>query len=112
MTLLELTEPVFQYVCRLNRAARKAGTCEIGIGIDCGEALHGFIGNADRLEYDVVGQPANLASRYCASAGKSEILISPEVHARVFNKFKSERVEISTKEKETLCAYRIKGENI
>jgi type VI protein secretion system component VasF len=24
MTLLELTEPVFQYVCRLNRAARKA----------------------------------------------------------------------------------------
>jgi len=25
MTLLELTEPVFQYVCRLNRAARKAG---------------------------------------------------------------------------------------
>ena len=25
MTLLELTEPVFQYICRLNRAARKAG---------------------------------------------------------------------------------------
>ena len=92
------------------RAARKAETCEIGIGIDCGDALHGFVGNADRLEYHVVGQPANLASRYCASAGKSEILISPEVHARVFNKFKFERVEITTKEKGTLCAYRIKGE--
>src|SRR5436190_11986976 len=26
MTLLELTEPFFQYVCRLNRVARKAGT--------------------------------------------------------------------------------------
>lgn len=25
MTLLELTEPIFQYICRLNRAARKAG---------------------------------------------------------------------------------------
>ena len=25
MTLLELTEPIFQYVCRLNRLARKSG---------------------------------------------------------------------------------------
>ena len=25
MTLLELTEPIFQYICRLNRAARKGG---------------------------------------------------------------------------------------
>jgi len=93
------------------RAARKTGTCEIGIGIDCGEALHGFIGNAERLDYHVVGQPVNLASRYCSAAGKGEILISEQVHARVFNKFKFERIEISTKEKETLCAYRIKAEN-
>jgi len=26
MTLLELTEPLFQYICRLNRVARKSGT--------------------------------------------------------------------------------------
>src|SRR5262245_44956105 len=25
MTLLELTEPLFQYICRLNRVARKSG---------------------------------------------------------------------------------------
>lgn len=30
MTLLELTEPVFQYVCRLNRLARKSGTSGAG----------------------------------------------------------------------------------
>ena len=25
MTLLELTEPIFQYICRLNRLSRKSG---------------------------------------------------------------------------------------
>lgn len=30
MTLLELCEPLFQYICRLNRAARKGGTHEVG----------------------------------------------------------------------------------
>ena len=28
MTLLELCEPLFQYVCRLNRSARKGGSYE------------------------------------------------------------------------------------
>jgi type VI protein secretion system component VasF len=30
MTLLELTEPLFQYICRLNRVARKAGQAPTG----------------------------------------------------------------------------------
>ena len=30
MNLLELTEPVFQYVCRLNRLARKSGGTSAG----------------------------------------------------------------------------------
>ena len=30
MTLLELTEPIFQYVCRLNRLARKSGAPSAG----------------------------------------------------------------------------------
>jgi adenylate cyclase len=92
-----------------SRMARNAETCEIGIGIDCGEALHGFIGNAERLEYTVIGKPANLASRYSNAAGKSEILLSPEVHAYVFDKFMSERIEIATKHEGTIVAYRIKG---
>jgi adenylate cyclase len=90
------------------RSDRKMEICEIGIGIHCGEALHGFIGNAERLEYTVIGEPANLASRYCSAAGKGEILISPEIHAHVFNKFTLERKEIPTKHEGTIVAYRIK----
>jgi type VI secretion system protein ImpK len=30
MTLLELSEPLFQYLCRLNRSARKGGNYELG----------------------------------------------------------------------------------
>ena len=91
-----------------SRLERKMEICEIGIGIHCGEALHGFIGNAERLEYTVIGEPANLASRYCNAAGKGEILISPEVHAYVFNKFTLERTEIQTKHEGTIVAYRVK----
>jgi adenylate cyclase len=92
-----------------SRLARGAETCEIGIGIHCGEALHGFIGNAERLQFSVIGAPANLASRYCGAAAKGEILLSPEVYARVFNKFKSERIEIETKHEGSLVAYRVQG---
>ncbi|HEY1788984.1 MAG TPA: adenylate/guanylate cyclase domain-containing protein [Verrucomicrobiae bacterium] len=91
-----------------SRQERKMEICEIGIGIHCGEALHGFIGNAERLEYTVIGEPANLASRYCSAAGRGEILISPEIHAHVFNKFPLERTEIPTKHEGTIVAYRIK----
>lgn len=91
-----------------SRQERKMEICEIGIGMHCGEALHGFIGNAERLEYTVIGEPANLASRYCNAAGKGEILISPEIHAHVFNKFSLERTEIPTKHEGIIVAYRVK----
>jgi adenylate cyclase len=92
-----------------SRLARNLPTCEIGIGIDCGEALHGFIGNAEWLQYAVVGNVPNYASRYCSAAGKGEILISAQVHGRIFNKINAERTEISTKDGKTLVAFRVNG---
>jgi adenylate cyclase len=89
------------------RAGRHLETCEIGIGIDCGEALHGFIGNAKRLEYAVVGTPANFAARFSNGAGRGEVLISPEVYGRVFNKFRCERAKIQTKHEGEFQAFRV-----
>lgn len=89
------------------RAAREVDTCALGIGIDCGEALHGFIGNAERMEYAVIGDVANRASRYCAGANEGEILISPEVHQWVWNLVTAEQTTIETKHEGNFKAYRI-----
>lgn len=90
------------------RAARDVETCTLGIGIDCGEALHGFIGNAERMEYAVIGDVANRASRFCSGAGEGEVLISPEVHQWVWNLVTAEQTSIETKHEGNFTAYRIK----
>jgi adenylate cyclase len=92
-----------------SREAREADTCVLGIGIDCGEALHGFIGNAERMEYAVIGDVANRASRYCSGAREGEVLISPEVHQWVWNLVTAEQTSIETKHEGTFKAYRIKS---
>ncbi len=90
------------------RELREVETCTLGIGIDCGEAMHGFIGNAERMEYAVIGDVANRASRFCAGAKEGEVLISPEVHQWVWNLVSAEQTTIQTKHEGEFTAYRIK----
>jgi adenylate cyclase len=92
-----------------HRAARGVVTCKIGIGINCGEVLHGFIGAAERMEFTVIGDAVNKTSRYCDGAQGGEILISPEVHQHVWRMIQSEPFSLSTKHEGTLPGYRLKG---
>jgi adenylate cyclase len=84
-------------------------TCEIGIGVHCGEVLHGFIGSKDRMEWKIIGEAGNWADRYCTGAGGGEILISPALHERLWQYVDAELTTIETKHEGQLRAYRLKG---
>jgi adenylate cyclase len=91
------------------RTTRGKETCGIGIGIDCGEVLHGFIGDAERIQFAVIGDAANRASRYCDGAGAGEVLVSPEFHQRVFMLVQSKPTSVQSKHEGELRVFRVEG---
>ena len=58
---------------RLN--ATSAHQLQVGISVATGKVVAGCMGSADRLNYTVLGERVNLASRLCNQAAASQVII-------------------------------------
>ncbi|HEX7286535.1 MAG TPA: adenylate/guanylate cyclase domain-containing protein [Candidatus Angelobacter sp.] len=85
---------VQKLIIEMNRDAAARGWPElrIGIGINTGIVTAGNIGSPRQLDYTVVGDTVNIASRLMSSAEGGEILITESTAAEIGNKFNTRKL--------------------
>lgn len=82
----------------LNRVRQARGELpiEIGIGLNCGESIWGPLGSRKTMDYTVVGDVVNVASRLCSRAAAGDLIISEPIFEAVGSEFLVEELEPAT----------------
>jgi len=93
-----------QALVKLNRDWEATGqhSLKMGLGINTGPVTAGNIGSSRRMDYTVIGDAVNVASRLCANAAGGQILISESTHRVLGGSLPAKRLDpILVKGKET-----------
>ncbi len=79
---------MLQFLLQFNREHEASGDqFAIGIGINTGPVVAGYMGSSKSMEYTAIGDHVNLASRLCGAASPGVILVSAETLAQLGNRY-------------------------
>lgn len=87
---------MLEEIIAINEARVAAGKkpIEVGIGVNTGQAVVGYIGSNERHEFTAIGDSVNIASRLCGLAKAGEILASEVTIRSAGPGFKVEAVSV------------------
>ncbi|MFO7715688.1 adenylate/guanylate cyclase domain-containing protein [Desulfosarcina sp.] len=101
-------------LAEFNRKSLETGRPKItiGIGINTGNLMAGYIGSSHTMSYSVIGDTVNTASRLCSSAQPGQILVSDHTWRMVQDRFEASPIgRIQTKGKfKPVNAFAVTGE--
>lgn len=108
-TALEMLQELKSF----NRERVALGQVEVhvGVGINSGEVVAGYLGSSRALEYTVIGDTVNTGARLCSVAKGGEVLISKATYDRVKDFFHTEQLPATSVKgkKLPLEIYRVTG---
>ena len=74
---LQMTEALVKF--NRFRVANGEHPIHVGIGINCGELIAGYMGSTRTLSYTVIGDTVNTAARLCSHAQAGEIMVTEPI---------------------------------